>query len=101
MICKMSVWAWYCDKPQGGYLFHGNPNYGLPPFHLGGIGSILRGERLVWEHNRKTLEMDARILEWNEWFPNYRVKPKLITIEMRHADPATRSRRRHKEGGMK
>ena len=101
MICKMSVWAWHCDAPQGGYLFYGNPNRGLPSFHFGGIENILRGEHLVWEYTRKTLEMDARILEWNEWFPSHRVKPKLITIEMRPADPATRSRRKKKEGGAK
>ena len=97
-MCKMSVWAWHCDSPQGGYLFYSNPNRGLPPFHFGGIENIMCGEHLIWEYTRKVLEMDARILEWNECFPGYRVKPKLITIEMRPADPATRSRRKKKEG---
>lgn len=97
-MCKMSVWAWHCDAPQGGYLFYGNPNRGLPSFHFGGIENIMCGERLVWEHTRKALEMDARILEWNEWFPGYRVKPKLVTVEMHPADPSTRSRRKKKEG---
>ena len=98
---KMSVWAWYCDAPHGGYLFHGNPNVGTPPFHLGGIENIVCGEQLVWEHRRGTLEMNISVLSWNEQFPKFRVKPKLITIEMRPADPATRSRRKKKEGGAK
>lgn len=101
MMCKMSVWAWHCDAPQGGYLFRGNPNRGLPPFHFGSIENILGGEHLLWEHTRKALEMDVRILEWNARFPEHRVKPRLITIEMRPADSATRSRRKAKEGGAK
>lgn len=101
MICKMSVWAWHCDAPQGGYLFHGNPNRGIPSFHFGGIENILCGEHLIWEHTRKALEMDVRILEWNERFSGLRVKPKIITVEMLPADPATRSRRKKKEGDAK
>lgn len=98
---KRSVWAWYCDAPQGGYLFHGNPNRGLPQFHLGDIGNILCGEHLVWEYTRKMLEMDTHVLEWNKWFPGHRVKPKLITLEIRPADSATQSRRKKKEEGDK
>ena len=103
MILKMTVWAWYCDAPQGGWLFHGNPNRGLPPFHFGTIENVLHGEHLIWEHTRKALEMDIRIVEWNERFQGHRVKPKLITLELRHANPATRSRRNKKEnkGGSK
>ena len=101
MMCKMTVWVWHCDAPQGGYLFHGNPNRELPSFHFGGIENILCGEHLIWEHTRKSLEMDSRILEWNERFPGHRVKPKLITIDMLPADPSTRSRRKKKEGGAK
>ena len=81
MILKMSVFAWYCDKPHGGYLFHGNPNRGLPSFHLGGIDNILCGEHLVWEYTRKELKMDLRIVEWNEWFPGHRVKPQEKEVE--------------------
>ena len=55
----------------------------------------------MWEHTRTALKMDARIVEWNEWFPGHRVKPRLITLEIRPADPATRSRRKKKEGGAK
>lgn len=100
-MCKMSVWAWHCDAPHGGYLFHGNPNPGLPPFHLGGIEDILCGRHLVREYTRKVLEMDVRILEWNKRFPHLRVRPKLVTIEMRPADPTTRSRSEKQEGGAK
>lgn len=100
-MCKMSVWAWHCNAPQGGYLFYGNTHRGLPPFHFGGIENIMCGEHLVSEHTRKMLEKDAYILQWNAWFPGYRVKPKLITIEMRPADPATISRRKKQEGGAK
>ena len=39
--------------------------------------------------------------EWNERFPGHRVKPKLITIEIIPADPATRSSRKKKEGESK
>lgn len=101
MMQKMSVWAWHCDAPQCGYLFHGNPNCEMPSYHFGSLENLICGEWLVWERTRKALEMDTRILEWNEWFPGYRVKPKLITIEMRPADSATRSRRKKKEGGAK
>lgn len=101
MMCKMSVWVWHCNAPQGGYLFYGNPNVGLPPFHLGGIENMVYGEQLVWEHRRGTLEMNISVLNWNEQCPKFRVKPKLITVEMRPADPATRSRRKKKEGGAK
>lgn len=101
MICKMSVWAWYCDAPQGGYLFHSNPNVGMPPFHLGGIENIVYGERLVWEHRRGTLEMNISVSSWNNQYPKFRVTPRLITLELRPADPATRSRRKKKGGDVK
>ena len=91
-MCKMSVWAWHCDAPLGGWLFHGNPNHGMPPFHFGTIENVLHGEHLIWERTRTALEMDICIKEWNERFPGHRVKPKLITIEMHPANPATRSR---------
>jgi len=95
---KMSVWAWRCDVWDGEYLFGGNPNHNLPPFHLGGIINILYGENLIWEPTRKRLEMNADVTWWNHLFPNYRVNPQLVTIEMRQADSATRSRRKKKEG---
>lgn len=99
MICqKMSVWAWHCDTWYGEFLFHGNPNHGLPPFHLGGIVNISCGENLIWEHTRKELEMNVDVLWWNQRFPDHRVKPQLVTIEIRQADSATRSRRKKKEG---
>lgn len=100
---KMSVWVWYSDAPHGGYLFHGNPNLGMPPFHLGNLENLICGERLVWEHTRRTLEMDMRIVEWNHHprTMKWHVCPKLITIELRPADAVTRSRRKCKEGGAK
>ncbi len=98
MMAKFAVWTWYSDAPQGGFLFSGNPNREMPPFHLGGVEELLRGGRLVWEFTRSMLKMDVRVLEWNERFPEMRVKPKLIVIEMRLADAATRSRRKKMEG---
>ena len=39
--------------------------------------------------------------KWNNHPRTMRVRPKLITIELRPADSATRSRRKKKEGGKK
>lgn len=97
----MSVWVWHSDAPHGGYLFHGNPNSGMPPFHFGSLENLLCGEWLVWEHTRRALEMDIRVIEWNNHPRTMRVQPKLITIELRPANAATRSRRKRKEGGAK
>ena len=94
---KMSVWVWYSDAPHGGYLFQGNPNPGMPPFHLGSLENLLCGGRLVWQHTRRALEMDMRIMEWNHHPRTMLVRPKLITVELRPADAATRSRRKKKE----
>ena len=80
---KMSIWVWYSDAPYSGYLFHGNPNHGVPPYHFGGIENLLFGDRLVWAHTRKVLEMDAGIMWWNERFPKQRVKPKSVMVEIR------------------
>lgn len=94
----ISVWAWHCDASHGGYLFDGNPNHELPPFHLGDIENILCGENLTWANTRKVLEMNADVLWWNQRFPRHRVKPQLVTIEIRPSDSATMSRRKKKEG---
>ena len=84
-MMKRSIWALYCDKPHGGYLFHGNPNPPdrVPQFHLGSVENLICGESLVCAKNRKTLEMDMRIIEWNSHFPMFRVKPKSIMLEIR------------------
>lgn len=80
---KMSIWVWHTDAPHGGYLFHGNPNRGLPPFHLGSIENLLCGESLVWEHTRRALDMNLDIHWWNTQFPKYKVKPTSIMVEIR------------------
>ena len=80
---KMSIWVLVSEAAHGGCLFYGNPNHGCPPYHLGDIENILFGERLVWEHTRKAVEMDAGILWWNERFPNQRVKAKSVMVEIR------------------
>ena len=80
---KMAIWVWHCDSTHGGFLFIGNPNMGLPQFHLGGILNMLCGERIVWEPTRKALEMNADILFWNERFPDHKVKPKQIMVDMK------------------
>ena len=100
---QLTIWAWYSDAPHGGYLFHGNPNPDMPPYHLGGLENLVCGEWLVWEHTRHALEMDLRIEEWNHHprTMTMKVRPKLITIELRPADAATQSRRKKKEGGAK
>ena len=80
---KMSIWVLHSNAPHGGYLFHGNPNQDIPPYHLGDIENILYGEKLVWAYTRKVLEMDTGILWWNERFPKHRVKPKSVMVEIR------------------
>ena len=91
---KMSIWVWYSDAPHGGYLFEGNPNRDMPPFHIGEILNLLCGEKIVWEHTRKVLEMNMDIAWWNERFPFMRVKPKSIMVEMR---PYYRPRKKGKD----
>lgn len=98
---KISIWVWYSDAPYGGYLFQGNPNPGMPRYHIGRLENLLCGELLVWERTRRILEMDMSIVEWNHHPRTMRVRPKLITIELRPADAVTRSRRKRKEGGAK
>lgn len=80
---KRSLWAWYSDAPHGGYLFNGNPNLGYPPFHMGGIENIINGECLVCANTRKALVMDFGVVEWNRRFPQFRVKPVSIMVEIR------------------
>ncbi len=80
---KQSIWVLYSDAPHGGYLFHGNPNLELPPYHLGGILNVLYGEKLVWAYSRKMLEMEMGVMLWNERVPDFRVKPKSVMVEMR------------------
>lgn len=84
-MMKRSVWALYCDKPHGGYLFHAgtNPHNGVPHFHLGSVENLICGETLVCAENRKTIEMDMRIIEWNSRFPDFKVKPRSIMLEIR------------------
>lgn len=91
---KLSIWVLYSDAPHGGYLFKGNPNRGVPPYHLGGIENLLCGEHLVWSYTRKVIENEAGIMWWNERFPQQRVKPKSIMVEMRPY-----YKRAKKEGG--
>lgn len=43
--------------------------------------------------------MDMRVIEWNNHPRTMLVQPKLITIELRPANAATRSRRKRKKGG--
>ena len=93
-----TVWVWYCKSPHGGYLFHGNRNSGMPPFHLGCLDNLIYGERLVWERTRKVLEMNVDVRWWNQQVPYYRVEPKLVTIEISPADSTTRSRHKQEEG---
>lgn len=80
---KMSIWVWHCDAQPDSYLFKGNPNIGIPPYHLGGVEHLLCGEQLVWEYTKHTLEMDVDIIWWNKRFPKQRVKPKSIMVEIR------------------
>lgn len=85
MIDKTTILVWHCDKPKGrcGYLFHGNPNKGLPPYHFGGIGNLMFGECIVYGLTRCGLMVCNPMREWNRKFPQFRVKPRRITIEMR------------------
>lgn len=76
-----TVWAWYCDKPQGGFLFHGNPNPQIPPYHCGGIYHMIR-ERMVYAVTRITLIKCYPMKEWNRIFPKCRVKPVRVTVTM-------------------
>ena len=82
---KISVWAWRTDAPHGGFLFHGNPNPPdkTPPYHLNGVLGFLNGERLVWATTRKTLEMDIEVERWNLAFPQFRIKPVCIMVDIR------------------
>ena len=88
---KRSMWVWFCEKTHGGYLFRGNPNItsgnarwiDIPPYHIGGIDNIINGETLVCAETKKALEMEAGVMEWNLYFPQFSVKPKCVMIEVR------------------
>ena len=82
---KYAVWVWYCDLPQGGYLFRGNPNppSKTPPYHLNSVFGLVHGEQIVWAETRKTLEAELGVDEWNMKFPQFRVKPKSVLIDIR------------------
>ena len=82
---KRSIWTWYCDSPQGGFLFRGNPNPPdrTPPYHLGGIRNLINGEVLVCAETVAALKLEFGVDEWNLRFPQFRVKPKSVMIEIR------------------
>ena len=78
---KRTIWVWHCNSFNGRYLFAGNPNADIPPYHFGDISNVLDGERLVWSYTRSGLK-DIAISLWNKRFPEYRVKPMKIEIEI-------------------
>lgn len=82
---KRSIWVWYCDQTHGGFLFRGNPNpqENTPPYHLGGICNLVNGETIVYAGTLAALKMESGITEWNIRFPQFRVKPKSIMVEIR------------------
>lgn len=82
-VSKRSLWVWYSDAPHGGYLFEGNPNRVCPPFHLGRIDNIINGERLVCANTRKALEMNFEVAVWDNKFPQFKIKPVSVMVEIR------------------
>lgn len=82
-MMKRSIWVWYCDRTHGGFLFRGNPNPKTPTYHLGDVGNLICGEVLVFAETRRELELEFNVAEWNVRFPQYRVKPKSIMVEIR------------------
>lgn len=94
---KRSIWVWHCDKPQGGFLFRGNPNPKTPAYHLGDIEDLIFGGVLVFADTRRALELEFDIAEWNVCFPQYRVKPRSVMVEIR----PYRIRKKTKESEVK
>lgn len=80
---KITIWVWFCDKPQGGYLFHGNPDGDMPQYHMGDISDLMNAEDLVCSDTRFWLTKCDPMHRWNKQFPQSRVKPRRITVEMR------------------
>lgn len=83
MTEAMTVWAWFCEA-QHTYLFRGNPNEGLD-YHLGGITDVMYGMQLVFAAKKWVLEESHNSMrEWNEKFPQLKVKPVRVTITIAH-----------------
>lgn len=82
-MMKRSIWVWHCDRPQGGFLFRGNPNPKIPAYHLGNIENLIWGEDLAFAETRRELELEFGVAEWNIHFPQFRVKPKSVMVEIR------------------
>ena len=80
---RKSIWVWYSDAPQGGYLFRGNPNLDCPPYHTGDVCHMIFGYEIVCAETRKALEMEVGIAEWQLKFPKFKVKAKRIVVEIR------------------
>jgi hypothetical protein len=47
------------------------------------VENLICGEVLVFAETRSALELEFDVAEWNMRFPQYRVKPKSVMIEMR------------------
>lgn len=82
-MMKRSIWVWYCESTHGGFLFRGNPNPKIPAYHLGDVGNLICGEVLVCAETKSALELEFDVAEWNMRFPQFRVKPKSVMVEMR------------------
>lgn len=80
---SVSFWAFFCPSDHGGWLFHGNPNPGHDPYHLGRIENVLEGERLVCGQTRREAEMNMDIVCWNEHHPWFKVTPRRVILEIR------------------
>lgn len=90
---KRTIWVWHCNSFNGRYLFAGNLNPGIPPYHYGDLSNILEGEQLVWAYTRRGLT-DIAISLWNKRFPQYKVKPMKIEIEIGQCNHKRRTKKK-------
>lgn len=101
---KERLALWVLATEDGSFLFHGNPNQNFPPYHVGGVEAIVRGDPLVYEHTRYGILVDGIGKLWNSGenvSKAHRVRPRRIMLEVRdYANvPTVKSRKgaRHAE----
>lgn len=81
-MSKRIIWVWESEW-DGLVLFHGNPNPDCPPYHASDVSGWLRGKDIVWGHTKWELENKFDKTAWRRRFPQYKVKPRKVTIEIK------------------
>ena len=99
---------WVLETVNGDWLFHGNMNRTLPPYHVNSFDAMARGLRPVCEHTRGGIEITGAQTLWNnhvrnsggtEWYvKGYLVSPRHVMLEVHdYANKPPQKRQRRKD----